>query len=137
MIKNNSVLNSLLALLVVFVLGYFGIITTHNVFSNIMHKLDDNIKNEYSRYKIGEYILKEINDIETDFYKIGISTKLKGTEPIKNDIEKKIENIKEAIKILENGGILKSNIFLNVFEASSIVDEVVFRTDDNKKMVVF
>ena len=135
MIKNNSVLNSLLALLVVFVLGYFGIITTHNVFSNIMHKLDDNIKNEYSRYKIGEYILKEINDIETDFYKIGISTKLKGTEPIKNDIEKKIENIKEAIKILENGGILKSNIFLNVFEASSIVDEVVFKTDDNKKLV--
>ena len=135
MIKNNSVLNSLLALLLVFVLGYFGIITTHNIFSNILHTLDDNVKNEYSRYKIGEYILKEINDIETDFYKIGISTKLKSTEPIKNDIEKKIENIKEAIKILENGGTLKSDIFLNVFEASSIVDEVIFKPDDNKKLV--
>ena len=135
MLKNNSVLNSLLALLLVFVLGYFGIVTTHNVFSNILHKLDDNVKNEYSRYKIGEYILKEINDIETDFYKIGVSTKLKGTEPIKNDIEKKIKNIKEAIKILEDGGTLKSNIFLNVFEANSIIDEVVFKTDDNKKLV--
>lgn len=135
MIKNNSVLSSLLALLLVFILGYFGIIAIHNVFSNILHKMDDNIKNEYSRYKIGEYILKEINDIETDFYKIGISTKLKSAEPIKNDIEKKIENIKEAIRILEHGGTLKSNIFLNVFEASSIIDEVIFKLDDNKKLV--
>ena len=132
MSKNNSILNSLLSLLVVFVIGYLGIVLIHNVFSNILDKLDSNIKNEYSRYKIGEYILKEINDIETNFYKIGVSTKLKSTEPIKDNIEKKVENIKEAIKVLENGGTLKNNIFLNVFEASSVVDEIIFRNDDKR-----
>ena len=132
MLKNNSILNSLLSLLVVFVIGYLGIVLIHNVFSNILDKLDSNIKNEYSRYKIGEYILKEINDIETNFYKIGVSTKLKSTEPIKDNIEKKVENIKEAIKVLENGGTLKNNIFLNVFEASSVVDEIIFRNDDKR-----
>ena len=134
MSKNNSILNSLLSLLVVFVIGYLGIVLIHNVFSNILDKLDSNIKNEYSRYKIGEYILKEINDIETNFYKIGVSTKLKSTEPIKDNIEKKVENIKEAIKVLENGGTLKNNIFLNVFEASSVVDEIIFR-NDGKRLV--
>lgn len=132
MSKNNSILNSLLSLLVVFVIGYLGIVLIHNIFSNILDKLDSNIKNEYSRYKIGEYILKEINDIETNFYKIGVSTKLKSTEPIKDNIEKKVENIKEAIKVLENGGTLKNNIFLNVFEASSVVDEIIFRNDDKR-----
>ncbi len=132
MSKNNSILNSLLSLLVVFVIGYLGIVLIHNIFSNILDKLDSNIKNEYSRYKIGEYILKEINDIETNFYKIGVSTKLKSTEHIKDNIEKKVENIKEAIKVLENGGTLKNNIFLNVFEASSVVDEIIFRNDDKR-----
>lgn len=132
MSKNNSILNSLLSLLVVFVIGYLGIVLIHNIFSNILDKLDSNIKNEYSRYKIGEYILKEINDIETNFYKIGVSTKLKSTEPIKDNIEKKVENIKGAIKVLENGGTLKNNIFLNVFEASSVVDEIIFRNDDKR-----
>ena len=132
MSKNNSILNSLLSLLVVFVIGYLGIVLIHNIFSNILENLDSNIKNEYSRYKIGEYILKEINDIETNFYKIGVSTKLKSTEPIKDNIEKKVENIKEAIKVLENGGTLKNNIFLNVFEASSVVDEIIFRNDDKR-----
>ena len=132
MSKNNSILNSLLSLLVVFVIGYLGIVLIHNIFSNILGNLDSNIKNEYSRYKIGEYILKEINDIETNFYKIGVSTKLKSTEPIKDNIEKKVENIKEAIKVLENGGTLKNNIFLNVFEASSVVDEIIFRNDDKR-----
>ena len=132
MLKNNSILNSLLSLLVVFVIGYLGIVLIHNIFSNILGNLDSNIKNEYSRYKIGEYILKEINDIETNFYKIGVSTKLKSTEPIKDNIEKKVENIKEAIKVLENGGTLKNNIFLNVFEASSVVDEIIFRNDDKR-----
>jgi signal transduction histidine kinase/CheY-like chemotaxis protein len=132
MLKNNSILNSLLSLLVVFVIGYLGIVLIHNIFSNILDNLDSNVKNEYSRYKIGEYILKEINDIETNFYKIGVSTKLKSTEPIKNNIEKKVENIKEAIKVLENGGSLKNNIFLNVFEASSVIDEIIFRNNDKR-----
>ena len=132
MLKNNSILNSLLSLLVVFVIGYLGIVLIHNIFSNILDNLDSNVKNEYSRYKIGEYILKEINDIETNFYKIGVSTKLKSTEPIKNNIEKKVENIKEAIKVLENGGSLRNNIFLNVFEASSVIDEIIFRNNDKR-----
>ena len=53
MTKNNNILKGLIALLITFLLGYIGIIIIHKVFSNILNKVDDNVKNEYARYKIG------------------------------------------------------------------------------------
>ena len=132
MFKNNAIFKALLALLFAFTLGYFGIIIIHNIFSKILTELDNSVKNEYARYKIGEYILKEISLIEADFYKMGIVTKVKAIKPIQNEIEKEIQNILGAIEILEKGGVLKSHIKLNLIEANSVIDEIYFKVDDKK-----
>ena len=132
MFKNNAIFKALIVLLFAFIVGYLGIVIIHNVFSNIRNNLDASVKNEYSRYKIGEYILKEISFIEANFYKMGIITKLRAIEPIQNEIEKEIQNVLGAIEILEKGGVLKSHIKLNLIEASSVVDEIYFKADDKK-----
>jgi two-component system sensor histidine kinase BarA len=134
MFKENAIFRALVALLFAFTLGYFGIIIIHSVFSNILNNLDSSVKNEYSRYKIGEYILKEISLIEADFYKMGIVTKVRAIDPIQSEIQVKIQNILNAIEVLEKGGVLKSYIKLNLIEASSSVDEIYFKID-NKKYV--
>jgi signal transduction histidine kinase/ActR/RegA family two-component response regulator len=134
MFKENAIFRALVALLFAFTLGYFGIIIIHSVFSNILNNLDISVKNEYSRYKIGEYILKEISLIEADFYKMGIVTKVRAIDPIQSEIQVKIQNILNAIEVLEKGGVLKSYIKLNLIEASSSVDEIYFKID-NKKYV--
>ena len=92
MFKENAIFRALVALLFAFTLGYFGIIIIHSVFSNILNNLDNSVKNEYSRYKIGEFILKEISLIEADFYKMGIITKLRALEPIQTEIQSEIQN---------------------------------------------
>ena len=74
MFKNSAIFKALIVLLFAFIIGYLGIIIIHNVFSNIRNNLDSSVKNEYSRYKIGEYILKEISLIEANFYKISVRT---------------------------------------------------------------
>ena len=132
MFKNNAIFKALIVLLFAFIVGYLGIVIIHNVFSNIRNNLDASVKNEYSRYKIGEYILKEISFIEANFYKMGIITKLRAIEPIQNEIEKEIQNVLGAIEILEKGGVLKSHIKLNLIEANSVVDEIYFKADDKK-----
>ena len=132
MFKNNAIFKALIVLLFAFIVGYLGIVIIHNVFSNIRNNLDASVKNEYSRYKIGEYILKEISFIEANFYKMGIITKLRAIEPIQNEIEKEIQDILGALEILEKGGVLKSHIKLNLIEANSVIDEIYFKADDKK-----
>ena len=135
MIKNNAIFKALVALLIAFTLGYFGIVIIHNIFTNIMNNLDSSVKNEYSRYKIGEYVLKEISLIEADFYKMGIASKLKALEPIQTEIKEEIQNILNAIEVLEKGGVLRTQIKLNLIETSSTIDETYFKVDDDKKYV--
>ena len=132
MFKNNAIFKALIALLFAFTLGYFGIIVIHHIFSKILTELDNSVKNEYARYKIGEYILKEISLIEANFYKMGIITKIRAIEPIQKEIEKEIHDILDALEILEKGGVLKSHINLNLIETNSIVDEIYFKVDDKK-----
>ena len=135
MFKNNAIFKALIALLFAFTLGYFGIIVIHNIFSKILTDLDNSVKNEYARYKIGEYILKEISLIEADFYKMGILTKTKALEPIQNEIQNEVQNILNAIEILEKGGVLKSQLKLNLVEATLSNDEIYFQVDSDKKYV--
>lgn len=133
MTKNNNILKGLIALLITFLLGYIGIIIIHKVFSNILNKVDDNVKNEYARYKIGEYILKEIGAIETKYYRMGVVTKVESLQPIQDEINAEIHDIKEAINVLQNGGILQKHIKLNLIEASEVTDKIYFKHLERNK----
>ena len=133
MTKNNNILKGLIALLITFLLGYIGIIIIHKVFSNILNKVDDNVKNEYARYKIGEYILKEIGAIETKYYRMGVVTKFESLEPIQDEINAEIHDIKEAINVLQNGGVLQKHIKLNLIEASEVTDKIYFKHLERNK----
>ncbi len=134
--KNNTVLQGLIALLGVFLIGYISLIVIHSVFGNIIGKLDENVKNEYSRYKIGQYILKEIGSIESKYYKMGIATKLKALKPIQDEIKDEIEDIKKAIDILQNGGTLNNYIKLNISGINETVEKIEF-TPNNDSAYTF
>jgi len=137
MLKNNIIYQGLTALIITFVLGYLGIIAIHNIFNNIVNTLDSNVKNEYSRYKIGEYILKEIGSIETNYYKMGIITKLKAIKPIQEKIETEIKDIRNAVKILEEGGTLTNHIKLNLLETYIVTDNINFTVNKNTTKYTF
>ena len=132
MFRNNAIFKALIALLFAFTIGYIGILVIHNVFSKILTDLDNSVKNEYSRYKIGEYILKEISLIEANFYKVGITTKSRALKNIEEEIQNEIQNILNAIEVLQKGGVLKSQIKLNLVEATISNDEIHFQVDDKK-----
>jgi signal transduction histidine kinase/DNA-binding response OmpR family regulator len=132
MLLKDTVFRNLLALLFVFVVGYSALIMIYFVFNGIVEQLDSRIKNEQSRYKIGEYTLKKISDIESKFYKIATLFREDAALQIKQDILKEIALINEAINILENGGILKNRIELNLVELSEVIEETLYKQSDSK-----
>ncbi len=66
MFRNNNILNGLLALVFTFILGYIGLIFINKIFKDMVTTLDLKVKNEQARYKITEFILKEISSMEAN-----------------------------------------------------------------------
>ena len=130
--KNNNILHGLIALLLAFILGYVGLIFIHKVFKEKVISLDSKVKNEYARYKIGEYILKEISSMETQYYRMGIITNLKSIKPIEIEVKQAIKDVRKAINILNHGGILENYIKLNLIEASEATDRIEFYPASNQ-----
>ncbi len=122
----DNVLKSLIVLLVVFLLGYSSIMFVHIFFANMIENLDAKVKNEQARYKIGQYILEEINVVEKNYYKMAIAYKGKSLEPIKNEIRNELNAIRKAINILEEGGSLNKIIELNLVNVSEAIEKITF-----------
>ena len=122
----NSLIKNLFLLMIVFILGYSFVVGMHQYFNNAIHEMDMKIKNEDSRYKIGKYILDEIHNIESNFYKMSLSTNLNTIKPIKNEIKHEIEDIRKAINILKNGGVQKDYIRLNLVGLEKIEENIKF-----------
>lgn len=129
----NTVLQGLIALLGVFLLGYASLVVIHTVFSNIVDKLDSNVKNEYARYKIGQYILREIGSIESKYYQMGIASKVRALKPIQNEVKEELKDIKHAINILKTGGVLNNYIKLNMLGVSQTVEKIYFQPNDKSE----
>ena len=106
-------------------------ILIHILFSNFIDDLDKKIKNEQARYKIGEYILKEINKLEVNFYKISMSFNEKNSQPIEEQIIDEIIDINKAIDVLEQGGEIKSSINLNVVGIDNVIETIKFIPNKN------
>lgn len=136
MFRNNNILNGLLALVFTFILGYIGLIFINKIFKDMVTTLDLKVKNEQARYKITEFILKEISSMEANYYKMFIFTDTKDLQNIEKEIKKEIDDIENAIKILTKGGILENHIKLNPIEVTFITDKIEFTPSLNQKLTL-
>jgi two-component system, NarL family, sensor histidine kinase BarA len=93
MFRNNNILNGLLALVFTFILGYIGLIFINKIFKDMVTTLDLKVKNEQARYKITEFILKEISSMEANYYKMFIFTDTKDLQNIEKEIKKRYKEL--------------------------------------------
>ncbi len=135
MLLKDTVFRNLLALLFVFTMGYGALVTIHLTFNRIIEEFDEQIKNEQARYKIGEYILKEISDLESKFYKLATLFNENAALNVKQEILQDIALIHEAIDVLENGGTLRTRIELNLVEIHEVLEEASYKKTSNGKQV--
>ena len=100
-----GILNQLRALLSIFFIGVTALFIIHNIFLNLIDKLDYKITNYESKNIIGKTIVDDLYEVKSDFYELVLTTSNKRSRKIIIDkINYKIDDIKIAINILEHGG---------------------------------
>ncbi|RXK04740.1 sensor histidine kinase [Halarcobacter bivalviorum] len=130
--KFTYTLKNLILLLLVFIFGLIFLISLHIFFLNLIDNLDKKTENLKAKMEIGEFIVDDLHRIRSDFYELATSTtNLKGIELINNRIEQRINNIEDGLNILENGGVLKRVIRLNIVGHNDTEKVIHYNKDDN------
>lgn len=122
----DTIIKNLFVLMLVFVSGYSGLILINLYFTNAVENLDQKIKNEHSKYKIGEYILKEISNIESEYYKMSLLSKKSSLYTIEKEILEELDDIQKAIDIIENGGVLELYIKIDIDGLKQVSEKIHF-----------
>ena len=128
--KEGYTLKSLTLLLTVFTIGMVSLIVLNYYFDDLDLKVDQELRRQVTKLKIAHYIETDINHIEANFFELAI---VANNEYSRNIILKKIRNkirsIKKALAVLDNGGILKRDIYLNLVDNNHNIELIEY----NKK----
>jgi signal transduction histidine kinase len=130
--KKVSTLNQLLLLLFVFVAGFISLVATHLYFENIMDELDTKADYQKARIEIGKYIVSDLETMETVFFRLSSTITTKSHKMLTNDMNAAVQDLRNALDVLENGGSLKRTIKLNVAGNSEVTMQTIKLPKPNK-----
>jgi hypothetical protein len=105
--KNNSTLKKLILLLFIFVFGFISFIFTHLYFEDIIDSLDEEANYQKTRIEIGKFIVEDLTTIEAVFFRLSSTITTKYHDVLLKEMNKTIDNLKDALNVLEKGGSLK------------------------------
>ena len=114
-VKQNTTYKKLILLIAIFLVGFISLFTLNQIFTNLINQLDKETKNLESRLIIGEFMAYDVLTIRSLFNELSTITSSKRSRKLViEEIDKTIKTINESLHIIENGGILKRHIALNI-----------------------
>ena len=111
----------LLALVVVFGMRGF--------FVNLQEGLNQQRTNEQARLFIGEEIVRNIQGLEKDFYRMAAVTNAVGVARVRRSLEEQTAKLISDMSALEKGGSVSREISLNIGGRNEMVREVIYKPD--------
>jgi len=135
MVSKSSTFRHLIYLLSVFIIGIISLIVLHLFFLSLVEKLDKQTEHLKTKIKIGEYIVEDFYRIRSDFFELAATTTNKrGRANVLNRLNEKIKSVHKSLDILENGGVLKRTIRLNIAGHNDIVKTVYYQINQNGEL---
>ncbi len=116
--SQKSLLIYLALLSLVFV---FGMATILSIFFFLIAEnslLKDKIQYQNTKICVGRYIVGELYQIESKFFRISMTDSHSGRGFLKDELEENLENVKHALYVLQNGGEIRQKLHLNIVGAS-------------------
>jgi CheY-like chemotaxis protein/nitrogen-specific signal transduction histidine kinase len=120
--KDNSSNKKLLLILLVFVFSILAQSTLNYSFSIANQELDDKNKHLFTIGTIGENVVKQLNDIQSLFYKLTISSSYQNRSLIQKEINQKIIEISDYLDALDNGGVFVDKLNKSHLNNNSLKD---------------
>ncbi|HQO29114.1 MAG TPA: hybrid sensor histidine kinase/response regulator, partial [Accumulibacter sp.] len=102
------------------------VVALNGFFSSLVDELDRRGSNERARLFIGDEILRVIQDIETDFYRMAVSINTVSQQRIYTSLLAKARKLEHDILVLRDGGQVQRVIRLNVEGHDEMVRSVDF-----------
>ncbi|MDD2893189.1 MAG: GGDEF domain-containing protein [Halothiobacillaceae bacterium] len=113
----------------VFITSLMLILSLSFVFSQLISELDKKEINERARLFIGEDIVRKINLIERDFYRIVATRNDHAREIIAQDIIGNVSGLDDNVRVLQFGGTVRQTILLNIDNVDQMVREASYQPD--------
>ena len=123
-------------LIAIFLLGFMGAIALDHIFDHLLQKLQQKATNEQARIAIGHEILKDLKEVQIQFFAMPISNTLKGQEIAHRQLLENLDKIGKELDILENGGTLELTWLLNLSSRDEMQTEITFQANSDHELIL-
>ncbi len=126
--ENEKISKNLKLLLLSFIIGISFMVVTHLVFTHFIDRLNTKTTNVKNRLKIDKMLANDVYKIRSSYFELSVTTRNKrGREIILKRIKKIEKDMINAIKVLQNGGVLIRKIRLNVVGHKSMIVKIPYK----------
>ena len=112
-----------------FFVGFLLIVGLNKLFSGLIDELGARSANERARLFVGEEIVRGIQGIEMDVYRMGMAGGDAAQERIQAELLKKVVKLEHDLGVVKDGGTVKQLIYLNVEGMDQMVRQATFKPD--------
>ncbi|MEA1923366.1 MAG: ATP-binding protein [Pseudomonadota bacterium] len=131
--KNISILLLLLPFTVL--LGMITISLQHHYSSYKLDQLNDQIENNQQRIRIGSYIVEDLKEVETDFFRLLTFNNPKSRQLTVNSLKNRLAEIATLLRIIEHGGSYDRLVPLNLAEQDTMTIKIHYQPKREGKFV--
>ena len=125
-----------LALLGLFLAGFFAIVAVSVVISSLIADLDRQRANERARLDVGDEIVSTVHQVELLFYQLPqLTGEASRARPLKQ-ISEATQHIDDALAVLQHGGKLQRRVALNVYGLDEMITEVAYTPSGGEEKIV-
>ncbi len=138
-VKEAYLKKQLFLIVLLFSIGFVSLIATQIYFHRYsMDKLKIALKSQEAKIEIINYIRDDVIKIKSYFFDfVAVTKSVEGVKVVKEKIEREIKELRDAIKILKEGGSFKREIRLNSRENVVYIQKQFFPLQKNQTELVF
>ncbi|MBY0454673.1 MAG: PAS domain S-box protein [Burkholderiaceae bacterium] len=114
----------------IFLLALVAVLGMRGFFIHLQEGLNERRINEQARLFIGEEIVRNIQGLEKDFYRMSATTNAAGVARVRRSLEEQTAKLISDMSALEKGGTVKREISLNIGDHNEMIHEVTYQPDE-------
>ena len=115
--------------LLIYILGFSLLIGIDQFFSGLVDELEQQSANERSRLLIGELIIRDLGQIRANVYRMTVTPNVRGQGLVRKAIGTNLQDLGDALNVLEHGGTIKRETWLNIESQAMMVRQIHYQAD--------
>ena len=131
--KNISTL--LFLLLITVIIGVITIFLQHRYSHYKFDQLADQVENNQQRIRIGSYIVEDLKQVETDFFRFVTFRNPKSRQLIVNSLKNRLAEITSLLQVIEQGGNHIRLVPLNLAGQDTMTIKTHYQPNKERKFV--